>query len=687
MNGIVRTIITLLCVLWLGMAASAQTVTKAVDVAVDRNNNSYVLLLNSNGSSTLKVLTPGGTVTFTATYGPYSGETAAALSVGQDGLARILWVGSTRTLTVWAVNPATGAAYYGPFYGPYTTSSGTPWNPVGIATGSDNLTRVLWTSPDGFCTFWTMDESGHLSYSPAYGPYAGYGAVAIAAGYNTARLLWRKTDNSTTFWNIPSTLAGTGNATYSVIYTPPAGFAPTGIAIDGAGTNYLLFNSIRGQVNLWSVAASNTSYTPNTSQFYALYHPWLTDKIAVSSVNTSTNVRLLWNSPGDTSTLWTLGGTGLVASSLDIGPVSTDTVGTHPQAALLSGTEGFLYGTTQSGGTGGHGTVFRTDTAGSAKVLYTFGSVPDGAGPAAGLTRGADGSLYGTTQGGGVNGTGTVFKISPYGVLTVLHSFGPGIGTQDGVSPRGRLLLDDGGVLVGVTFAGGTFGQGTVYRINPDGTGYVIVHNFNANVEAANPSAGIIQVAAFNNFYYGVCLGTGTGAYARGGVFRMNFNGTTFGPLHTFTGGTDGSGPNSELTYVPANRSLYGTTLTGGGNGNIFKIDSFGTFSGVYSFSVTDGLNPAGGPLFVSTDGNLYGAATFGGASGRGVLYRLNIGSGVFANVHSFAGTEGANPIGCGLVLGTDNYLYGTAQNGGANNLGTVFRATTSGTVTNLHSF
>ena len=140
--------------------------------------------------------------------------------------------------------------------------------------------------------------------------------------------------------------------------------------------------------------------------------------------------------------------------------------GAMPEAALVQGSDGYFYGTTYGGGTGGYGwqgngTVFRISTNGALTTLYSFTGGNDGAEPSAALVQGSDGSFYGTTEGGGTNGAGTVFKISPNGALTILHLFTGG----DGATCVAGLVQGSDGCFYGTTLYGGTNGAGTVFRL------------------------------------------------------------------------------------------------------------------------------------------------------------------------------------------------------------------------------
>jgi uncharacterized repeat protein (TIGR03803 family) len=201
--------------------------------------------------------------------------------------------------------------------------------------------------------------------------------------------------------------------------------------------------------------------------------------------------------------------------------------GELPYAGLVQGTDKNFYGTTEVGGANGAGTVFKITPSGILTTLHSFDG-DDGSGPYAGLVQGADGSFYGTASSGGSNpcGCGTVFKITPSGTLTTLHSFG---GT-DGTSPYGGLVQGADGNFYGTTEQGGASstcpvggGCGTVFMIAPSGT-LTTLYSFDATPDGAEPWGALVQ-GTDGNFYGTTEQG---GAYADGTVFRLASSLSTF---------------------------------------------------------------------------------------------------------------------------------------------------------------
>jgi uncharacterized repeat protein (TIGR03803 family) len=244
--------------------------------------------------------------------------------------------------------------------------------------------------------------------------------------------------------------------------------------------------------------------------------------------------------------------------------------GAIPTAGLVQGSDGNFYGTTVSGGAHYRGTVFKITSSGTLTTLHSFGdSSGDGAGPAAGLVQGTDGNFYGTTASGGTSYQGTVFRITPAGVVTVLHSFSAS--TTEGAAPVARVAQGSDGKFYGTTAIGGMHYQGTVFNVDSTGN-LTTMHSF-----SGSPNEGA-------------------------------------GPLAGLALGSDGN--------------FYGTTAAGGAHyqGTIFKITSTGNLTTLHSFSgsPTEGTGPVAG-LVQGSDSNFYGATVAGGVHNRGTLFSLSL--------------------------------------------------------------
>jgi uncharacterized repeat protein (TIGR03803 family) len=353
----------------------------------------------------------------------------------------------------------------------------------------------------------------------------------------------------------------------------------------------------------------------------------------------------------------------------------TNSDGTHPISGLvLSGNT--LYGTTFNGGSSATaGTVFalKTDGTGFTNLHSFIGT--DGVKPAAGLTLSGN-TLYGTTQFGGSLGSGTVFALNTDGTgFTNLYNFtvrsGPSSTNSDGAWPIGRLILA-GNVLYGTTSRGGSSGNGTIFVLNTDGTGFTNLHNCSGS-GGSYPSAGLILS---NNTLYGTAQFGGS--LGHGTVFAISTDGTGFTNLHSFD--KLGGEPLSELAL--SGDTLYGTTQNGGSfdGGTVFAINTDGTsFTNLYSFNGTDGAFPAAG--LVLSGNTLYGTASSGVGSliGVGTVFAINTNGSGFMMLHDFrrlsgplqTNSDGAFPA-ASMTL-SDNTLYGTAKDGGTSGNGTVF--------------
>jgi uncharacterized repeat protein (TIGR03803 family) len=300
----------------------------------------------------------------------------------------------------------------------------------------------------------------------------------------------------------------------------------------------------------------------------------------------------------------------------------------------------------------------------------------------------SSGNLYGTTRSGGDSDVGTVFKLAPTGsggyTESVLHAF---TGSSDGANPVGRLLMDSQGNLYGTTEFGGSNNTGTVFKLSPSGGGYTesILYSFAAGSDGANPVACLIMDTT-GNLYGTTAYGGGSSINSNGTVFKLAPNGSggyTESVLYRFTGGSDGANPFGGLIMDTAG-NLYGTTYYGGGSqndGDVFKLAPNGsggyTESVLYSFTGGDGANSLA-DLMLDTGGNLYGTTQSGGSNNSGTVFMLspNGGGGYTESVlYSFtAGSDGSVPT-AGLIMDSTGSLYGTAAYSGSGGFGygTVF--------------
>ncbi len=491
------------------------------------------------------------------------------------------------------------------------------------------------------------------------------------------------------------------------------------------------------------------------------------------------------------------------------------TNGGIPVAGLVQDTDGTFYGTTYYGGTNGAGSVFKMADDGTLTSLYSFSGDADGSNPFGGLLLSRDGNLYGTTESGGTYGAGTVFRMSPDGTLVTLASFDQ----YQGANPEGVLVQGADGNLYGTTPNGGQANEGAIFRLTinsslqitrqpqtqlaflgdsvyfsvatfgslpvsyqwrkngqnladagslsgsstrtllltnitgADAANYsVVVSNASGTVTSANARLEIIVsppyivlgpedqtvlvggMATFSveaegdeplNFQWqkngtnltdgGIILGSTTSILTIGNATAANEGtysvivsndldsvtsdgavltvvpasqpGSYFYSLHSFSAGSAGLNPYAGLDQG-ANALLYGTTLGGGasGYGSIFRVATGGSFNVLYSFTNgLDGAEPYAG-LVQGRDGNFYGAAFDGGAASSGTVFKMTS-AGAVTSLYSFLGGDDGSEPAASLIQGADGKLYGTAYEGGTNNLGSVFSLTTNGVFAPLASF
>ena len=283
---------------------------------------------------------------------------------------------------------------------------------------------------------------------------------------------------------------------------------------------------------------------------------------------------------------------------------------------LLRDAPGNLYVSDAIGGNFGNGAVYKITPAGIMPItLYSFTGGADGQYPNSGLISDAEGNLYGTTGMGGAFGKGVIFKVTPAGQETVLYSF---TGGADGGEPWGRLLLDSQGNFYGATYVGGglELSFGTLFELSPSGV-LTVLHTFTGGSDGGHPNGDLIADAQGN--LYGTTPSIPRSVH--GVVYKITQQGVLT-VLHTFTG-SDGFDPRSGV-IMDAQGNLYGTTWSGGafGDGVVYELSANGTETTLHNFSGSDGSMPVSGLVFDAI-GNLYGTAAYGGTSNNGVIFKL----------------------------------------------------------------
>jgi len=363
---------------------------------------------------------------------------------------------------------------------------------------------------------------------------------------------------------------------------------------------------------------------------------------------------------------------------------------------VTQGSDGNLYGTAATGGPfnpacvanlDGCGILFRLSPSGTFTVLHTFEATTadhrqNPAFPYGALVQASDGNFYGTTSGGA-----SVYRLTPGGSVTTM--------TFLGGNSYGDLIQGQDGNLYGTTAFGGegtcpadrsalchpTAGEGTVFAMSLSGS-LTTLKVFSGGADGARPYAGL--VIGPDGAFYGTTRGGGTAG--RGTVFRIT-SGGAFSTIHTFTG-SDGSFPYSRMT-LGGDGNFYGVTTNGGGGadaGVVFKVSPGGAFSVLHAFSGFSVPDPSprpgvpldgaypAAPLVPVADGTFIGVSAGGGAYAGGTVFKISP-AGTYVQLFTFAGNaEGSSPI--WLVRGSDGAIYGNCQYGGVRNMGSVFRIT-----------
>jgi len=547
-------------------------------------------------------------------------------------------------------------------------------NIVGYGYSATGQTALLWR---GISTNAVVNLSAFLPGSmtnavatciDSSGNIGGYATV----GGSTHAILWQPArapiitstaiNSSTTvglLFYAKVTATGSPSPAFYLSNTPPGmALSPTG-TFSGAPTTVGIYNS--------TINATN-GISPNATQAFAL------------TVN-PTPVRSY-----------------TVLHSFLGGSPPNDGIQPGYGASLAPGSDGNLYGMTPFGGTGanisgyaqsGSGILFRISPGGTYAVLHNFGDgtvANDGAMPTAGLVEGADGNYYGMTQNGGVYGFGTVFRITPQGAVTILHSFaGTSITPHDGAIPSASLVLASDGNFYGTTVYGGTAANGTLFRISPAGV-YAVLHNFrdgSVTNDGSEPYTALLQASDGN--LYGTTVSGGSGY---GTLYQLTLQGG-YAQLRSFGDGSYAADPEYPSALVQgSDGSLYGTAtkatstpkeiafkMTTQGAPTILHV--FGDGS-VYDDGASSGVSPPVG-LVLGADGNFYGTTTWGGnppVTGNGVAFQMTP-AGAVTIIHAFfngqVAYDGVEPS-APLCRGLDGNLYGTTTYGGVSGNGSAFQ-------------
>jgi len=363
--------------------------------------------------------------------------------------------------------------------------------------------------------------------------------------------------------------------------------------------------------------------------------------------------------------------------------------GARPSGVPIVDSAGNLYGTASMGGAANAGTVYRVSPADVQTLLYSFTGGLDGDGPN-GVIRDSAGNLYGTTTFGGllngINGSGVVFELDAAGKETVLYSF---TGKADGGNPYAGVIRDSAGNLYGTAAFGGLVaGNGVVYKVDPSGN-ETVLYSFQGYPDGYDPTTGVIRDPAGN--LYGTTLYGGTADC--GTIYKIDTSGQET-ILYQFPCAFDGaSSPVPGPLIRDSSGDLYGATRNGGSfnAGSVYELDATGQATVLYSFTGgADGANPQ--IVVRDSAGNLYGTTYGGGSSistcqpygGCGVVYELDS-AGQLSVLYTFTGGPNGSEPG-GLSRDPAGNLYGTTP-GGILSLGTVWEVAAGGQYTQLSHF
>jgi uncharacterized repeat protein (TIGR03803 family) len=327
----------------------------------------------------------------------------------------------------------------------------------------------------------------------------------------------------------------------------------------------------------------------------------------------------------------------------------------NPYAGVIQGVDGNFYGTTLHGGAAGLGSIFTVSTLGpvTGAVMYSFTNGADGSAPLAGLVQASDGNFYGASSQGAGSSFGALFKMTPGGALTVLHSFA---GAVDGGNPAGSLVQGADGSLYGTASTGGSNGLGTLFRITTNGV-FTSLWSFQPS-DGSYPAGPLLQIAQ-GNFLGTTVMG---GSNNLGTIFSLSTNGAVVF-LASFDS-AQGAYPSNGLAQA-ADGNFYGTASGGGSNGlgTVFRLTPNGSLTALHSFNNQDGAVPVGG-LTAGMDGNLYGTTSQAGVGGQGTVFQITT-NGLLTTLFWFNGPNGANPQ-AALIQASDGLFYGTTEFGGS---------------------
>jgi uncharacterized repeat protein (TIGR03803 family) len=645
--------------------------------------------------------------------------------IGGTSAATPLWAGFTALINQQAAaNGRPSVGFLNP--GLYSLGASAAFHDITTGNNTNNVSPTNFFAVAGYdlCTGWGTPSGSNLitalvsppdalqispqtnlmASGPPGGPFDPLSQTFLLTNTGTTSLHWTLTDSAT--WLTPQPTngilsAGGPSTTVTVNLNPSANTLPAGSYIatlwftnltDGFGQTRQFTLDVLGPPVVTSQPISQTAPPAATVAFIVeaignapLSYQWQLDGTNLADGNTfsgslTSNLMVSDISLSDAGTYTvivtnTLGSVTSAPAILSVVSFTAPGVtfsnlysftgnadGGNPNG-LIQETNGDFYGTTQDGGTNSAGTLFQMTPAGLVTTLNTFGSTGNsGAFPSSELVQGEDGNLYGTTESGGTSQDwGTIFRTTTNGDLTSLVLFNG----ANGGFPYRKMIQGTDGNFYGTTLAGGGDGDGTVFQMTPNGT-LTTLASFNY-VDGFDPNE--LAEGIDGNFYGTTFEG---GSNGDGSIYKISTNGVLTN-LVSFNYTNGGFLPYSGL-FETANGDFFGTTYEGGtnGQGTLFKMSLAGQVTSLYSFTGgDDGGHPAA-PLLQGKDGNFYGTTATGGTYGNGTAFRMTP-NGAVTTLAEFDGYDGANPQ-AGLVQGMDGNLYGTTENGGADDMGVIFR-------------
>jgi uncharacterized repeat protein (TIGR03803 family) len=321
---------------------------------------------------------------------------------------------------------------------------------------------------------------------------------------------------------------------------------------------------------------------------------------------------------------------------------------------LLQDNDETIYLTTAEMGRHDGGVLSKIDTLGNGASLFHFGTAANGFRPNAALIKGSDGKLYGTTSIGGPDGNGTIYSVNIDGTGYVrLHQFLD----AEGYDPKGKLLEASDGKLYGVLQWGGPINSGAIYRIDKTGSNFQIVYNFPNLANGYSPIGSLIEDNT--GVLYGATNSTLSGY---GAAFKINKDGTGYTVLKHFSNVAELTYPNDGLRLY--GEYLYGVTnFSASGKGGVFRVKTDGTgYEVIHEFAgASDGANPYATPI-LANNGKLIGTTQFGGNELAGVIYSMDVTGANYTILRQFSLTNDVQYPTTGLIQGSDGVLYGTAS-------------------------